>query len=737
MRTYLIPMTLALAAAMAIAGCSGSSSSSKSREQQVDLTHLDHDSATRCDHLVTSHCMLPFPNNHFTRRDAATDTGLRVNFSQESMPLASPVNILADPDRRLFVNVVTTEASQADPAEWNRNDGFSPGAMIMTHVPGIDLDQTRAVRITDIEKSLTPDAPILLIDAETGGRQLIWSELDANATQPEKQALIIRPAKNLIEGRRYIVALRNLKSANGETIEASPLFRAYRDKIDTGLEVYEQRREAMDEIFSDLENANVKRDELFLAWDFTVASQRNLTERLLHIRDTAFARLGGGAPAFEIDEVSHAIDGSVRTGFTRAITGTFEVPNFLVLENGAPGASFNYDGNTNPDALPRIRNGSDTMKARFRCQVAESTVADFADSTGVVNVAHAALYGHGLFGEGPGGEFRGGAIRDMQNEHNIMFCATDWIGMAQDDYLAGTIHNILADITHLPKQLDRSQQGILNFMFLAELLKHPDGFQSDPAFSHNGLLIYDPTEVSYDGNSQGGILGGALIAAAPNMHRGVLGVPGSNYSLLLRRYGPFDERFSYVLYEAYKDELERSLVFGLMQMLWDRAENNGYLSHLAGRHLPNTPSDKRVLLHVGLGDFQVTHYSAEVMARTIGAAIHEPTTRLGDHQDDNPYYAISAIQQYPHSGHAIMIWDSGGYDTANNRGNALPPTNNTGLLEGPTTDGPEYGGRDPHGSPRSTVDAREQKWEFMSSGAVIDVCGSNPCYSDDYTGVER
>jgi len=168
-------------------------------------------------------------------------------------------------------------------------------------------------------------------------------------------------------------------------------------------------------------------------------------------------------------------------------------------------------------------------------------------------------------------------------------------------------------------------------------------------------------------------------------------------------------------------------VFALMQMLWDRAENNGYLSHLAGRYLPNTPIEKSVLLHVALGDYQVTHWSAEIMARTIGAAIHEPTVRLGRTTDDNPYVAIPVIERYPHRGHALMIWDSGNVDSATGRGNPLPPVNNTG---------PDVSiGNDPHESPRSTVAARLQKSEFLKTeGAVINVCGDGPCLSDDHTG---
>lgn len=710
--------------AIGLSGCFSSSSDSTSAPS-VDLSGLDPATGGICDHTVSGHCLYPFPNNHFLTKDANTPTGLRVNFADAAMPVAAPVSI--PPSQLAPQGVETNAATPVNPAEWNRNDGFSPGSMMLAHIPGIDLGQTGAVSITDIEQSLHPDAPVLVINADTGERHLIWAELDVNAENAARQALIIRPAKNFAEGQRYIVAIRNARDAEGERIPASPLFRAYRDGIDTGEAVYEDRRPHMEALFDRLDTHGVERSELNLVWDFTVASQQSLTERLLAIRDDAFARLGGGSPAFQIDEVSLEIDGSVRSGLSRGITGTFSVPNYLNVAGGPPGSTFNYDSN-DPDALPSMLGGDDMFTARFRCQVPVTAVADFADDNSPVTPARAALYGHGLFGEGPGGEFRSSNVRAMQTEHNIMFCATDWVGMATEDFIAGTIHRILADISDLPQQLDRSQQGLLNTMFLAELLKHPNGFQSHPAFRHgvDDTLIYDASDVFYDGNSQGGILGGALVATAPNIDRGVLGVPGSNYSLLLRRYGPFDQRFGFVLYEAYQDDLDRSLVFALMQMLWDRAENNGYLSLLA----ENSTGQKDVLLHVALGDYQVTHWSAEIMARTIDAPMHEPTKRLGEHPDTNAYFGIDTIMSYPHQGSALMVWDSGDVDPETGNGNPFPPTVNRG---------PDVSvGNDPHSSPRSTAAARQQKSEFMrSSGAVINVCGDQPCYSDDYTGISR
>lgn len=711
-------------------GCWSSGGSSSSRPaEKVDLSGFEVESATYCDHTVLANCLYPFPNNFFTRQDNGTPTGLRANFDVRGMPVAQPVDLPVSPENTRYVPIKTTEASPMGPAQWNRNDGFSPGSMLLAHLPGIDLEQTGAAKITDVEPSLEPDAPIMVINAATLEPQLIWAELDVNNPDPAEQALIIRPAENFKEGQRYIAMIRNARDAEGELLEVNELFRAYRDRIDTDEPVFEARRDAMEEIFAVLQEAGVERKELTLAWDFTIASQQSLTERLLAIRDDAFERLAGGAPAFQITEVRDNPAGSL----SRNIKGTFAVPNYLNEPGGGVGASFNYTSD-DPDALPEVLDGNSMIQANFRCQV-PIKATDFNAPT--VQPARAALYGHGLFGESTysisGGEFGSSNVRAMQDKHNILFCATDWIGMAQDDILAGNIHKIMADLTGLPRQLDRSQQGLLNFMYLAELMRHPDGFATAGEFKHNGQLIYDPAEVFYDGNSQGGILGGALVATAPNIHRGVLGVPGSNYSLLLRRYGPFNQRFAPVLYAAYPDGLDQSLNFALMQMLWDRAENNGYLSHLAGQHLPNTPADKHVLLHVALGDYQVTQWSAEIIARTIDAAVHEPTARLGESPDTNPLFGIQRIEQYPHHGHALMIWDSGaeverpggGWD-----GNPFPPTNNTGP-------NPAYG-KDPHSSPRNTVAARLQKSAFMQrNGSVIDVCGDEPCYSDDYTGVSR
>jgi hypothetical protein len=81
-----------------------------------------------------------------------------------------------------------------------------------------------AAPITDLERSLDADAPIVVVNADTGERHLLWVELDANASTDAVRATIIRPAVNFEPGARYIVALRNLKDAAGGILAPTPTF---------------------------------------------------------------------------------------------------------------------------------------------------------------------------------------------------------------------------------------------------------------------------------------------------------------------------------------------------------------------------------------------------------------------------------------------------------------------------------------------------------------------------------
>ena len=139
--------------------------------------------------------------------------------------------------------------------------------------------------------------------------------------------------------------------------------------------------------------------------------------------------------------------------------------------------------------------------------------------------------------------------------------------------------------------------------------------------------VIDTSRLYYNGNSQGGILGGAATAVAPDWTRATLGVPAMNYSVLLNRSVDFD-LYKTILDPAYPSPLSQQLILSMIQMLWDRSEPNGYAHRMTDNPLPDTPPHE-VLLNVAFGDHQVTTWQADVEARTIGAAAHVPVVYDG------------------------------------------------------------------------------------------------------------
>lgn len=643
-----------------------------------------------CDPLDPTACLLPFPDNYFTVPDPTSATGLRVHFARDSMP------------SNIFGHV--------DPTEWNRQDGFSPGTPILLHVPNLDTTASGIPAVTDIGASLAPDAPIVLLNTRTGARTPYWAELDAHDAGSSDQLLIIRPAVALQDGARYVVGLRNLKDTSGHTIAAPATFTSYVRGHGNGR--HDARAQQMKRILADLTTAGVKRQSLYLAWDFTVASEQNLTGRVLAMRDQAFAALGTAAPSFTIASVVNHPTGL--DGVARQVKGIVAVPSFLT-GTGAPGARLHYGpaGASNqaglppaPDALPTPSGG--TIHADFVCNI--------PDSASAAHPATLSLYGHGLLGSPT--EINAGNVRDMSQGHDFMFCATSWTGMAAADRVYDAL--TFTNLSMFPSIPDRLQQSFVNFLFLGRAMDTTSGFAADPAFQDAGgkPLINVAGGLHYDGNSQGGIDGGALTAIAQDWTRSVLGVTGMDYSLLLQRSADFTP-FQQILDgtstllppgadPGYPDKVTQQIILGLLQMLWDRGEADGYASHMTSDPLPGTPAHQ-VLMQVAFGDHQVSTAAAAMEARTIGAHLHTPAVQPASWDQYVPTWGISPITHYPYTGSAMFIWNSGT--------SGIPPTTNLA----PTS------GIDPHEYPRAQANAQQQKAVFLTTGKVIDVCNGGAC----------
>ena len=680
------------------------------RPKPIDLSR-----AADCDFIADqdgSLCLMPFPDDYYTVKDPSTATGKRVNLHDAGMPQnAGGVPIDADP--------------------YNAGDGFSPGQVITLRVPGLDNPQafanTNPIPLNKLSRneSQTSREPIVVIDADTGKRVPIWVELDSTATSPATTALLIHGATQFEAGGRYIVAMRTLKNASGAPLSAPEGFRYYRDDLPSKKKPINEQRKRFDKIFRVLRSAKIKRRSLYLAWDFTVASDANNAGRMLHIRNDAFAQLGdtdladgvvqGTAPPFAVDQV----ETNPSTEIARRVRGTFTAPCYLTNGCEAP-ARFELDANGNP-----VQHG--TYEANFDCIIPHAAVDDPGARPG-----RASLYGHGLLGRAS--EVSSSPQRTLAQNFNFVTCATDEIGFANED-IPNTV-GILQDLSKFPELVDRTQQGLLNELLLGRLMINPGGFLSHAAFHADGVTtdsapVIDTSRLYYNGNSQGGILGGALTAVSPDFTRASLGVSAMGYSTLLARSIDFDT-YAAILYPAYPNELSHPLALSLVQMLWDRGEPNGYAQRMTKDPLPNTPPHE-VLMNIALGDHQVTNYQADVEARTIGAQIHSPVIYDGRWPNFDVAWDIPRISSYPYSGSAIVYWDGGPVRPSGNP----PPDDVLGTDPPPLGNVPNRSGVDPHGLPRAQAAEQQMVSDFLMPDAqsqITDTCGGNPCYDGGFTG---
>ena len=611
-------------------------------DPEVDWPRLD------CDALDPNYCAFPFPNNVFTVADDTTPTGRRVQFD----PAASPV---------------TDDGTVVDLSVLERSDGFSTSAALMAHLPGATV--TGLPSPLDIGASLEADSPTILLDAETGERVPHFSELDMSHGDDDRRVFYIRPAVRLEEGTRYIAAIRNVVDEAGTPLPASDGFAALRDLRASDDETVEMRRPLYADIFARLGEAGVERDTLQLAWDFTTASRENITSTLVHIRDDALEVVGPMGPSYTLDEV---VDDDSEE-IMRRISGTMSVP--LYLETASTGTGFVWGD----DGMPE-QNGF----ADFEFEV----LIPYAAQTEPAVIVHV---GHGLLGSLE--QVRSGNYRRLANEYNFVLVATDWVGMATPDIanVAGFLST--GEVHRFQTVADRLQQGVVNAILSSRMVQ--GGLAQDPALDMGDHSAVDPSRVYYVGSSQGGIMGSVLMAASPDIQRGILDVPGQPYNLLLNRSVDFDIYLE-LLRGNFENPIDIQFELAIVQMMWDRSEPAGYTHLIRDGLLPGSPP-KDVLFQVAIGDHQVSTLGAHIMARAANVPNLGPVNR-----------EIWGLEEAEGTvmGGAMIEYDFGNSEPIEN----IPPMD----------------GEDPHGRLRNLDASQATRGQFFVDGTIETHC-DGPC----------
>ncbi len=703
-----------LVAAASLAACSSTSSSSTAAppsgtaSQPLSLAAPAHvltashtgtnwgvgvRGAPACDPLGGQSCMLPFPNDYYTVPDPASASGRRVDFPTAAMP-------------------ANTSGVHIDPATWNANDGFSPGSTIEVQVPNLDLSRTGIVNQYHVGGSLAADAPVVLLDATTGRRLAWWGEADARDPNPATRLLLIHPAADLPEGHRIVVALRNLYSTRGGLIAPTGAFadvvagRPLAEPGGTAMSAHLHR--VLTLLRSD---AGLGTSGLYLAWDFTVISTASLTGPAVAMRNAAMAALGSTVPAFTVTKVTDltASDPGGRT-IARQISGTFDVPNFLNGPSGDKTDTLHLGARGQPTQIP-----GNVEHAAFSCLVPRSVDATPAAAGATVTAGRPVLYGKGLFSVATQMDIVG--TRDTADKYRLVLCSTNALGLDGNDEL--TDAGLFADLSNFAVVPDHLLQAMIDDLYLGRLLASPRGFAANPAFEAPGpqhTPFIDTSEaLTYYGNSEGSLIGGAATAISTEWRRAVLGVPSMNYSILLPRSVDFAPLYPFFDH-SYPNEQTQQLILDLLQMLFDRGETDGYVEQLTTNPLPGTPAHQ-VLLQMAFGDHQVSNFTTEIEARTLGAVVHRPTIPAGL-VSGHPFYGLASAPTTSHAAATLYVWEDP---------HTPPP---------PLTDIPPTSGIDPHDFiPRSLPAAQRQLVGFLTSGAVTDVCGTSACTTTATTDV--
>lgn len=610
-----------------------------------------------CNPMGGTRCITPFPSNLYTVEDLSTDTGVRLELPEGALPVSQDGYPIAS-------------------SILNGRDGFSAAAHIFTAFPG-GVDPSNLVPHTAYGDSLTDASPTVLIDMDHGGRVAHFAELDLpSADDPDHQALYIRPSERLRGGTRYAVAIRkSLKARGGGELPMPEGFAAVLDERETDHALLEAARPRYAEIFAALEAEGISRDDLVVAWDFTTASDASTMRDLLESRDTAMPVMGaaGANLTFEVvDDVLHD-DPAIR----RRIDGTFEAPLFLTQAGAyAPGTTLSRDAAGRPQ-----------MAGMYDIPFT-AIIPECAYTQGPVPVL---IYGHGLMGASD--QVASGSIRKTADALCMVVVGTDWRGMSSQDL--PQVFLTLNNLNNADMIFGVLVQGVVNFIATEQVSRGPMAQQL--FLDDEGGALVDPTRVYYYGLSQGGIFGGTFLAFDPFVERGVLGVGGANYSMMLERSQDWPV-YKTTLIGAYPNALDVVIAIHLMQMFWDASEPNLASAHMGA--IPGAPP-KQVLMQIGMGDAEVSNISSHYQARTMDIPLLGPTA-------DSPW---GLEVQDGVLDNALVIFDGGDRAPVGN----IPPDDN-----------------DAHYVTREQPAAWRQMARFFETGEIVQTCtdGTDPAPCD-------
>lgn len=589
-------------------------------------------------------CALPYPSDFFLVDDDALPSGKRVVIPEAA-------------------KLITDDGQSGDVTEFLPQDGFSREAPILFTF-GVRVDVAALPNIfADATATTASGFPIAIVD-DAGARVPFFVDVDPRADSGAREGITLRPLVRLSERAHYTVLVSGVRTSDGDDVPVPVAFQRLRDGVvgdDPVLKPLLAHYEA--EVFPHAAQAGIAREALQLAWDFTTGSDTHLLTDMLRARELVLAELQRAPAVVEVDTF-------------------FDNDAMPVIFRDRPDLSWRYIKLRVTG--PRVVTDDDAGAVLFRDDAGQVALNGTTTFTATVIVPSSVrdqfapgptlLFGHGFFGDQV--ESEGAGTRNLSHASKRVMFAIDWQGMSDAD--VGTVASGVGDkVSESLKFGERIPQGMMNWLTLTEAIV--GGQLDDLTFPTNngdvaifrrpqsgpgvvaggdgdnaGDVFVDATDIGAVGISQGHILMGIQVPLNPHIDRAVLQIGGAGFAHMMARANPFSA-FLLLLNLALPDPLDQQKAAVTFQRQFDRFDPATYTPFFLDEELPigptSNPSQKRVLLQMGVGDSQVPNLGTTLHGRYLGLPFVNATTVT-------PPFGY-AVEDAPFDGSGFCAFDFG------------------------------------------------------------------------------
>ena len=542
--------------ALALAGCGGD-------EETPVFTAPDRAEGARapltapCGDPDELRCLLPWPSSAHLAKDASTATGVRLHVEAKSLPVDDdPRSLaLADGFSRVTPLAVGFAGPVTVPAAASPTEG--PVRLLLAQHDHARRGETVPVRLSTIP-----------------------------GEDPATETLLLGyPLRPLEPGADYVaVVLDDLKMEDGAAIAPT-----HQTRVALGLATPTSQAEADLRAYHAptrklLAEAGIEPARVLRVFDFTTRSGDDATKRLTAMREGAIEAVSQGKVTVEIDTVTWNPNAAVAAVVRGRLVG---LPSFL---EDARDLRVDEAGNV-------VAEG--THEAPFRVMV-PAGVGDY----------RFVMFGHGM----------GGDVDDSSFDQELGQNGTGKVGIRFDGWTGDDVIETFVGMTRMAEATHRStarlMQAIADGAAVQAAMKTTLGeLLSGPTFDGgaNPLIGRQPDSSIpvWAGGSLGGTLGLVYASVDPDMHYGVLNVPGAGWTHFI----PGSNVYSTVrglLRTTYGGDLDVGFALALSQSNWDEVDGSSWADRM-----PEEPT--AYLIQESMGDPILPNEGTALLSVAVGA----------------------------------------------------------------------------------------------------------------------